>query len=105
MRVNPEIFNRDVLLSSIDETLATLRAALAAGEDPEQTQEVRTYLAALFGRQLGRLPDTPGRGWEGIPGDVFDAVARAQQAATGGDVDMAHSELVAAREMLGGRSA
>jgi hypothetical protein len=92
-----------MLLASIDQTLASARAALAAADDPEQTEEAVTGLSAAAGADFARLPATPEGGWEAVPAEVLAAVARAREAAPR-DLAEAERRLTAARELLGGRS-
>ena len=99
------IFERDVLLASIDETLATLRATLAARADPEQTEEARLELARRTAEELVNLPEErPADDWQGVPDEVFAAIRQAKQSGRDGDLDGTHEQLVAARETLGGPS-
>lgn len=98
------IFERDVLLASIDETLATLRATLAARVDPEQTDEARVELARRAAAELVNLPEEAGGDWQGVPEEVFTAIGQAKQSGRDGDLDATHEHLVAARETLGGPS-
>lgn len=94
------------LLASIDQTLASARAALAAGDDAEQTADARTQLSARAGADLARLLVSVEKLAGGV---VTDAAAqhlrRAEQAARDGDLRAAERQLTAAREQIGGRSA
>ena len=94
-----------ILLASIDHTLASARAALAAGADPEQTDEARSDLAARAGADIARLvASARSDEWMEVPPAVFDAIERGGVAADRGDLTEAERELTAAREQLGGRS-
>lgn len=100
------LFDHDVLLASVDQTLASLRAALVARTDPEQTDEARAELARRAAEELANLPDEPSRrDWPGVSEVVFHRIEQARQSAREGDPEAAHQHLVAARETLGGRSA
>jgi hypothetical protein len=94
-----------LLLASIDHTLASARAALAAGADPQQTDDARSALSARAGADIARLVvSARGDEWVDVPSAVFDAIERGGAAADQGDLAEAERELTAAREQLGGRS-
>jgi hypothetical protein len=94
-----------ILLASIDQTLASARAALAAGADPELTDEAIMELADRAGADLARLVVSSRRDeWSGVPPAVFEGIERAGTAASRGDLLEAERELSGARERLGGRS-
>ncbi len=100
------LFDRDVLMASVDQTLASLRATLAARTDPGQTDEARTELARRAAIELANLPDElSAESWPGVPAGAFQAIRQAKQSARNGDIQDAHRHLTSAREMLGGRSA
>ncbi len=99
-------FAHTALLASIDHTLATIRAALAAERDPEQTEEARTRLAGMAGSDAARLVAEAGpANWDGVDTAVFDAIRGVEEPAHRNDLAGMESALAAAREMLGGRSA
>jgi hypothetical protein len=98
------LFEHDVLLASIDQTLATLRAALAARADEEQTDEARIELARRAAIELANLPSEAGDEWQGVPDTVFDAIEQAKQVGREGSIDGVHDHLVRARESMAGRS-
>jgi hypothetical protein len=94
-----------MLLSSIDQTLASIRAALAAGDDPQQTEEARRRLAERAGADIARLvASSRSPGWKDIPDSVSSVLERAAAAADRGDLRRAEEELTAGREELGGPS-
>lgn len=99
------LFDHDVLMASVDQTLASLRAALAAATDPEQTHEARTELARRAAVELANLPEEPSdQDWPGVPGAAFHSIRQAKQSARDGDLEEAHRQLTRARELLGGPS-
>ncbi len=92
--------------SSVDQTLASLRAALVARADPEQTGEARTELARRGAIERANLPEEPSEEeWPGVPGAAFHAIRQAKQSARDGSLEDAHRHLTRARELLGGPSA
>lgn len=94
-----------MLISSIDHTLASVRAALAAGKDPEQLDEARTKPAEQAAAGVARLvvsSQDPSGG--DVPQEVTDGIRRAGKAANGGDLQSAEAGVAAAREQLGGPS-
>lgn len=94
-----------MLLSSIDHTLASVRAALAAGADAEQTGEARRTLAGGAGADIARLlVSSRNPGWRGIPPVVARALEEAGKAAEAGDLAGAEEALIRARGQLGGPS-
>lgn len=94
-----------VLLASIDHTLASVRAALAAGADPQQTDDARSELAERAGADIARLvASARGGEWMEVSPTVLAAVERAGAAAHRGNLVNAEHELSAAREQLGGPS-
>lgn len=98
-------FTATVLLASIDHTLATVRAALAAAADPEQLDEAKTELAGRAGADVAVLTHTALTDeWQGVPESVFDYMRQAQEV-VGSDLAQAERILAAAREQIGGRSA
>lgn len=99
-------FTETVLLSSIDHTLASVRAALAAAADPEQFPEAITELAGMAGSNIAVLTHSAlTNEWQGIPEGVFDAMRQAQVAAQDNDLEEVERVLAGAREQIGGRSA
>ena len=94
-----------MLLASIDHTLASLRAALIAADDPEQTEEAQTGLAVKAAADLARLVvSSRDPGWKGMPEEVSGALERAGRAGEQGDLEEAEAELTRGRESLGGPS-
>ena len=99
-------FTETALLASIDHTLASVRAAIFAAQDPEQLPEARARLAEKAGEDTGRLVVHADAGeWPGVNPHVFDAIRRADVVAREGDLRGIEERLAAARELLGGRSA
>lgn len=99
-------FAQTALLASIDHTLASIRAALAAARDPQQTEEARTRLAAAAGADSARLVAEAGpANWDGVDPGVFEAIRRVEEPAHRSDLAAMERALAAAREMLGGPSA
>lgn len=99
-------FAHTALLASIDHTLASIRAALAASRDPEQTAETRTRLAATAGSDSARLVVEAGpANWPGVDPAVFEAIRRVEEPAHRDDLAGMERALAEAREMLGGPSA
>lgn len=98
-------FTETALLASIDHTLASVRAALFAGADPEQPEEVRARLGEKAGEDTGRLvAHAEADEWPGVNPTVFEAIRRADEAGRAGDLREIERRLAAARETLGGRS-
>lgn len=94
------------LLEVIDRTIASARAAQAAGADPAQAQERVTDLSGRAGADIARLPTRDVHQEQtNVPASVFEALRQAQAAADEGDLVQAEHHLVAAREQIGGRSA
>lgn len=94
-----------MLISSIDHTLASVRAALAAGNDPEQLDEARTKLAEQAAADVARLVvSSRDPSWGDVPPEVTDGIRRSGEAADGGDLQGAEAGLASAREQLGGPS-
>lgn len=94
-----------MLLSSIDHTLASARAAIAAAADPQQTDASRRVLAEKAAADLARLvAGSRSPGWSEIPAPVAAALERAAEAANRGELAQAEAELSAGREQLGGPS-
>ncbi len=99
------LFDHDVLMASVDQALASLRAALVARDDAEQTEEARAMLARRAASEVANLPDEPsGAEWPGVPAAVFDVIRQAKQRGREGNMEAAHRHLTRAREMLGGPS-
>ncbi|HEV2149648.1 MAG TPA: hypothetical protein VGR37_19770 [Longimicrobiaceae bacterium] len=99
-------FTETALLASIDETLASIKAALVAAEDPEQTAEARTELAARAAADSARLVmEADPSDWPGVDPAILDAVRGIEQPAHQGDLEEMRRRLARAREMLGGPSA
>lgn len=99
-------FTATVLLASIDHTLASVRAALAAAADPEQLPEATNELAGMAGSNIAVLTHTAlTDDWQGVPEGVFEAMRQAQAAAQDNDLEAVERILAGAREQIGGRSA
>lgn len=93
------------LLEVIDRTIASARAAQAAGADPAQAPERITELSGRAGADIARLPTREVHEEQtNVPMGVFDALRQAQAAANEGDLVAAERHLVAAREQIGGPS-
>lgn len=94
-----------MLLASIDHTLATVRAALAAAADQQQLDSARAELSGRAGADIARLVASSREDeWTDVPPEVFDWIAQAGASANQGDLDAAEHQLTAAREHLGGAS-
>ena len=94
------------LLASIDHTLASVRAALYAIADPEQPADGQAQLSEKALADTGRLVAHADAGeWPGVNPAVLQAIRRAEQAASDGDLREIEQRLAAARGTLGGPSA
>jgi hypothetical protein len=95
----------NIVLASIDQTLASARAALAVGADPEQGDGIRAELGGRAGADIARLvASSRGEDWGQVPRSVRDAIERAGAAAGRGDLRAAEDALTSAREQIGGPS-